>query len=53
VESDEIVAAMRELRLPVTYVLDPNAGHGLLRPENRLSFFAITTLAVSLRARKT
>jgi dipeptidyl aminopeptidase/acylaminoacyl peptidase len=40
-ESDRIVAAMHERSLPVTYVVYPNEGHGLLRPENRLSFFAI------------
>jgi dipeptidyl aminopeptidase/acylaminoacyl peptidase len=40
-ESDQIVRAMRERRLPVTYVVYPDEGHGFLRPENRLSFNAI------------
>ncbi len=42
VESDQIVEAMQERRIPVTYVLYPDEGHGFVRPENRLSFFAIT-----------
>jgi dipeptidyl aminopeptidase/acylaminoacyl peptidase len=40
-ESDQIVAAMKEKNIPVTYVLYPDEGHGFVRPENRLSFFAI------------
>ncbi|MGE0626462.1 MAG: alpha/beta fold hydrolase [Hyphomicrobiaceae bacterium] len=41
-ESDQIVAAMQAKDLPVTYVLYPDEGHGFARPENRLSFNAIT-----------
>jgi acylaminoacyl-peptidase len=41
-ESDQIVAAMREKRIPVTYVVFPDEGHGFARPENRLAFNAIT-----------
>lgn len=41
-ESDQIVDAMRAKRLPVTYVNYPDEGHGFLRPENRLSFYAIS-----------
>lgn len=41
-ESDQIVEAMRARGIPVTYVLYPDEGHGFARPENRLSFFAIT-----------
>ena len=41
-ESDQIVKAMKEKDLPVTYVLYPDEGHGFARPENNLSFFAIT-----------
>ncbi|MBX3415491.1 MAG: S9 family peptidase [Pirellulales bacterium] len=41
-ESDQIVAAMEEKKIPVTYVLYPDEGHGFARPENRLSFFAVT-----------
>ncbi|HEV2294205.1 MAG TPA: S9 family peptidase [Tepidisphaeraceae bacterium] len=40
-ESDQIVRAMREKNLPVTYVLYPDEGHGFYRPENRMSFFAV------------
>jgi len=41
-ESDQIVAAMKAKRLPVTYINYPDEGHGFVRPENRLSFFGIT-----------
>ncbi len=41
-ESDQIVAAMQARRLPVTYVLYPDEGHGFQRPENDISFNAIT-----------
>jgi acylaminoacyl-peptidase len=41
-ESDQIVAAMRERGLPVTYVVYPEEGHGFMRPESRTSFNAIT-----------
>ena len=40
-ESDQIVTAMMEKELPVTYVLYPDEGHGFQRPENNLSFFAV------------
>ena len=40
-ESDQIVTAMRDKDLPVTYVLYPEEGHGFAVPENRLSFHAI------------
>jgi dipeptidyl aminopeptidase/acylaminoacyl peptidase len=36
-ESDQIVAAMRENDLPVTYLVFPDEGHGFARPENRLA----------------
>jgi dipeptidyl aminopeptidase/acylaminoacyl peptidase len=42
VESDQIVQAMQEKKIPVTYVLYPDEGHGFARPENRLSFFAVS-----------
>ncbi|MFL9840418.1 S9 family peptidase [Sphingomonas sp. ST-64] len=41
-ESDQIVAAMQARKLPVTYINYPDEGHGFVRPENRLSFFAIS-----------
>ncbi|MBK8255801.1 MAG: S9 family peptidase [Polyangiaceae bacterium] len=40
-ESDQIVKAMQEKKIPVTYVLYPDEGHGFNRPENRTSFFAV------------
>lgn len=41
-ESDQIVQAMQAKNIPVTYVLYPDEGHGFARPENKLSFFAVT-----------
>ncbi|MEP4148303.1 MAG: S9 family peptidase [Halioglobus sp.] len=41
-ESDQIVSAMNKLGIPVTYVLYPDEGHGFQKPENRLSFYAVT-----------
>lgn len=40
-ESDQIVTAMQEAGIPVTYVLYPDEGHGFARPQNQLSFYAI------------
>ena len=40
-ESDQIVTAMQERGIPVTYVLYPDEGHGFGRPENALSFAAV------------
>ena len=33
---------MQDKNIPVTYVLYPDEGHGFARPENNLSFFAVT-----------
>ncbi|HVD73721.1 MAG TPA: prolyl oligopeptidase family serine peptidase [Xanthobacteraceae bacterium] len=41
-ESDQIVRAMRDRHLAVTYVVYPDEGHGFARPENRMSFNAIS-----------
>jgi len=41
-ESDQIVQAMQDANIPVTYLLYTDEGHGFARPENRLSFFAVT-----------
>jgi len=46
-ESDRIVAAMQAKDIPVSYVLYPDEGHGFARPENRLSFFAVTEAFLS------
>ena len=40
-ESDQIVTAMQSRKIPVTYVLYSDEGHGFARPENRLSFYAV------------
>jgi dipeptidyl aminopeptidase/acylaminoacyl peptidase len=40
-ESEQIVAAMRQHGIPVTYVYYRDEGHGLGRPENRRSFTAV------------
>lgn len=41
-ESDQIVKAMQEKKIPVTYVLFPDEGHGFQRPENSKAFFAVS-----------
>lgn len=46
-ESDQIVEAMQEKQIPVTYVLYPDEGHGFARPENSLSFFAVAEAFLS------
>jgi dipeptidyl aminopeptidase/acylaminoacyl peptidase len=40
-ESDQIVAAMKDAGIPVTYVLYPDEGHGFAKPSNNIAFFAI------------
>jgi dipeptidyl aminopeptidase/acylaminoacyl peptidase len=40
-EADQIVGAMQEKDIPVTYVLYSDEGHGFARPENRMSFNAV------------
>lgn len=39
-ESEQIVAAMQQHGLPVTYAVFPDEGHGFARPENNIAFFA-------------
>lgn len=46
-ESDQIVNAMQGKNIPVTYVLFPDEGHGFARPENRMSFNAVTEIFLS------
>jgi dipeptidyl aminopeptidase/acylaminoacyl peptidase len=41
-EADQILAAMEAKKIPVTYVLYPDEGHGFARPTNRNSFYAVT-----------
>lgn len=40
-EAEQIVAAMQEHEIPVTYVLFPDEGHGFRRPENNRAFHAV------------
>ena len=40
-EADQIVSAMKEKNIPVTYMLYPKEGHGFARPENRFAFYAV------------
>ncbi|RYE05991.1 MAG: S9 family peptidase [Rickettsiaceae bacterium] len=40
-ESDQIVSAMRSKNIPVIYALYQDEGHGFIRPENKLSYFAM------------
>lgn len=46
-ESDQIVEAMQQKNLPVTYLNYPDEGHGFARPENSLSFNATTEAFLS------
>lgn len=41
-ESDQLVAAMQAKQLPVTYALFADEGHGFARPQNRISFYAVS-----------
>jgi len=43
-EADQIVAAMTAKKIPVTYVLYPDEGHGFSGEPNRMSFNAVTEL---------
>jgi dipeptidyl aminopeptidase/acylaminoacyl peptidase len=46
-ESDQIVQAMQEKNISVTYLLYTDEGHGFVRPENKLSFNAVTEAFLS------
>jgi dipeptidyl aminopeptidase/acylaminoacyl peptidase len=39
-ESEQMLEALRKAGKPVEYMLFPDEGHGLRRPENRLKFYA-------------
>jgi dipeptidyl aminopeptidase/acylaminoacyl peptidase len=41
-EAEQIVKAMNDKKIPVTYVLVHDEGHGFARPENNFAFYAIT-----------
>ena len=40
-ESDQIVKAMQDKNIPVIYALYNDEGHGFVKPENRLSYYAL------------
>ena len=40
-EADQIVQAMQHKKIPMTYVLFPDEGHGFARPANNLAFYAV------------
>jgi dipeptidyl aminopeptidase/acylaminoacyl peptidase len=46
-ESDQIVAAMKNHKIPVTYALFPDEGHGFARPENGMAFNAVAEVFLS------
>jgi dipeptidyl aminopeptidase/acylaminoacyl peptidase len=46
-ESDQLTAAMVERKIPVTYALYPDEGHGFAVPENRISFYAVSEAFLS------
>ncbi|MBI5865716.1 MAG: S9 family peptidase [Planctomycetes bacterium] len=46
-EADQIVRAMQEKKIPVTYVLFPDEGHGFARPENNMAFFCVAEAFLS------
>ncbi len=46
-ESDQIVKALQEKNIPVSYVVFPDEGHGFARPENSLAFWAVTEAFLS------
>jgi dipeptidyl aminopeptidase/acylaminoacyl peptidase len=46
-EADQIVKAMEAKKIPVTYVIYPDEGHGFVREENRSSFNAVTEAFLS------
>ena len=46
-QSDQIVEVMQKKNIPVTYLLYPDEGHGLVRPENDMSFTAVSEIFLS------
>ncbi|MGC4002602.1 MAG: prolyl oligopeptidase family serine peptidase [Pirellulales bacterium] len=47
-EADQIVKALVDKKIPVTYVLFPDEGHGFARPNNSLAFNAVTEAFLSV-----
>ena len=43
-EAEQIVAALKQAGIEYEYMLFPDEGHGLAKPENRLRFYAAVEL---------
>ncbi|MBR0896390.1 S9 family peptidase [Bradyrhizobium tropiciagri] len=41
-ESEQMVNALKQRAVPVTYITFADEGHGFVRPENRLAFYGVT-----------
>ena len=41
-ESEQMVNALKQRGVPVTYITFADEGHGFVRPENRLAFYGVT-----------
>ena len=41
-ESEQMVAALRQRNVPLTYVVFPDEGHGFSKPRNQVAFRAVT-----------
>jgi dipeptidyl aminopeptidase/acylaminoacyl peptidase len=41
-ESEQMVKALKQRSVPVTYITFADEGHGFVRPENRMAFCAVT-----------
>ncbi|QPF82863.1 S9 family peptidase [Bradyrhizobium genosp. L] len=41
-ESEQMVNALKQRGVPVTYITFPDEGHGFVRPENRLACYGVT-----------
>jgi len=46
-EAEQMVKALQAKKIPVTYVVFPDEGHGFARPENSLAFWAVTEAFLS------
>ncbi|HEY0477223.1 MAG TPA: S9 family peptidase [Kofleriaceae bacterium] len=47
-ESEQIVKAMKDHRLPVTYIVFPDEGHGFARPPNNIAFYGAAEAFLSV-----
>ena len=47
-EAEQIIAKMHEMQKPVEFMLFPDEGHGLTRPENRIEFYEAAEIFLEL-----